>query len=128
MLNWKTDIIIGWCVNLVVFKEVVVNSISGWALLRFVSPRILLGLYIFENIGVLCYIVWCLEYLFKFWRHMIYSLYCLYMCYRALTCIVERLICLFILSYGKGKKKKKNPTVSLEGLVLHALNFFGFGS
>ena len=54
MLNWKPDIIFGWCVDLVIFKEVVVNSISGWALLRFVSPRILLELYIFENIGVLC--------------------------------------------------------------------------
>ena len=54
MLNWKPDMIFGWCVDLVVFKEVVVNSISGWALLRFVSPRILLELYIFENIGVLC--------------------------------------------------------------------------
>ena len=49
----------------------------------------------------------------------------LYMCYKALIYIVERLICLFILSYGK---KKKSPTVSLEGLVSHALNLFGFGA
>ena len=52
MLTWETNIIIGWWFNLVVFKEVVVNSIRGQALWRFVSPRILLGLYIFENIGV----------------------------------------------------------------------------
>ena len=58
--------------------------------------------------------------------HESYSLYCLYVCYRALTYIVERSICLFILSYGK-KKKKKSPTVSLEGLVSHVLNPFGFG-
>ena len=56
---------------------------------------------------------------------MICSSYCLHMYYRALTYIVERLICLFILSYGR---KKKSPTVSLEGLVSHALNPFGFGA
>ena len=105
MLNWETNIINGWWFDLVVSKEVVVNSIRGWTLLRFVSPRILLGLHIFENIRVLCYIVWCLEYSCKFWRHMICSSYCLHMYYRALTYIVERSICLFILSYGR----KKNP-------------------
>ena len=52
MLTWETNIIIGWF-DLVVSKKVVVNSIRGWALLRFVSPQILLGLHIFENIGVL---------------------------------------------------------------------------
>ena len=35
---------------------------------------------------------------------MICSTHCLYMCYRALTYIVERSICLFILSYGKNIK------------------------
>ena len=34
---------------------------------------------------------------------MICSSYCLCMCYRSLTYIVERSICLFILSYGKKK-------------------------
>ena len=37
---------------------------------------------------------------------MICSSYCLCMCYKTLTYIVERSICLLILSYGK---KKKNP-------------------
>ena len=49
------------------------------------------------------------------------------MCHRALTCIVERSIYLFTLSNGK-KKKKKSYTVSLEGLVSHALDPFGFGA
>ena len=48
------------------------------------------------------------------------------MSFRALTYIVERSICLFILSFGK-KKKKKSPTIPFEGLVLHALNPFGLG-
>ena len=52
MLNWETYIVNGWLFDLVVFKEAVVNSIRGSALLRFFSLRILLGLLIFENIGV----------------------------------------------------------------------------
>ena len=54
MLNWEIDIIIGWWFDLIVFKEVVVNSIRSWAILSFVSPRIMLELHIFENNGVLC--------------------------------------------------------------------------
>jgi len=46
------------------------------------------------------------------------------MCHRALTCIVERSIYLFILS--NGKKKKKITTIPLEGSVFHALDPFGF--
>ena len=46
------------------------------------------------------------------------------MFHRALTYIVERSICLFILSFGK---KKKSLTIPFEGLVSHALNPFEFG-
>ena len=47
------------------------------------------------------------------------------MCYRALTYIVEKSTYLFTLSNGK---KKKSHAVSLEGLVFHVLDSFGFGA
>ena len=39
MLNWETHIIIGWWFDLVVFKEVVVNSIRGRALLGLLAQE-----------------------------------------------------------------------------------------
>ena len=98
---------------------------QGLLALGVVGLDFLLRLHTLERIMTLClfylecWIVKCI------WRHMICSLYCLKMCHRALTCIMERSIYLFILS--NGRKKKISYVLTFNGFSLMLWILLGLG-
>ena len=123
MLNWETHIIIGWWFDLVVFKEVVVNSIRGRALLGLLAQefcwdciflRILefyvksFGVWnIHVNFGGIWFVIRIIcTYVIKFWLILWRDEY-VYLFYHM-------------------ERKKKSLTISLEGLVSGVtwINFF----